>query len=214
MNSIFLSYSKRDYFFAEMLALKLGEKDFTVWRDQGSIRAGDDWRQSIEDGIKDCLAVIVALSANSAESAYVTYEWAYAIGMSKPVIPVKLSDCTMHPKLEPTQYIDFSYPKALPWDELIQRLKDIEVEKDSTKEKTSTSTRTAKATPEAEEATNAILEYLNTRGFTMVSFERLRQRIDLKLTERQFQDLIKKNSNLFRPAMLKGGKPGIAKRVP
>jgi hypothetical protein len=87
MKSIFLSYSSRDYFFAEMLAIKLVEAGFNIWRDQGSIRAGDDWRQTIEEGIRDCFAVVVALSSNSAESAYVTYEWAYATGMGKPVIP-------------------------------------------------------------------------------------------------------------------------------
>ena len=54
MQSVFLSYCKGDYFFAEMLAIKLNEFDFKIWRDMGSIRAGDDWRQSIEDGIKDC----------------------------------------------------------------------------------------------------------------------------------------------------------------
>ena len=111
MNTVFLSYASNDYFFAEMLALKLHDEGFQIWRDNNSIRAGDDWRQSIEDGIKESVAIIVALSSSSAQSPYVTYEWAYAIGMSKPVIPVKLSDCTIHPKLEPTQYIDFSYPR-------------------------------------------------------------------------------------------------------
>ena len=214
MNSIFLSYSKLDYFFAEMLALKLSQEDFIVWRDQGSIRAGDDWRQSIEDGIKDCLAVVVALSPNSAESAYVTYEWAYALGMSKPVIPVKLSDCMMHPKLEPTQYIDFSYPKSLPWDALVQRLREIEVEKESATERTSTSAKIAAVTPEVAEVTSAILDYLNSRGFTMVSFARLREKLDLKFSDRQFQDLVRTHPAIFRLARLKGGKPGIAKRVP
>jgi TIR domain len=69
MNSIFLSYSSQDYFFAEMLAVKLAEHGFTIWRDLGSIRSGDDWRQSIEDGIKNCVAVVVALSESSADSA-------------------------------------------------------------------------------------------------------------------------------------------------
>jgi hypothetical protein len=132
MTSIFLSYSSQDYFFAEMLDIKLQAEGFKLWRDLGSIRAGDYWRQSIEDGIAECVAVVVALSASSAESAYVTYEWAYALGMSKPVIPVKLSESKIHPRLEPTQHIDFSYPKSLPWTELIDRLKEIEVEKGST----------------------------------------------------------------------------------
>ena len=55
MKSIFLSYSSQDYVFAEMLAIKLGAENFTVWRDQGSIRAGDDWRQSIEEASRIAL---------------------------------------------------------------------------------------------------------------------------------------------------------------
>jgi len=73
VSTIFLSYSRQDYFFAEMLAIEFDEHHFTIWRDRGSIRAGDDWRQSIEEGIKDSLAVVVALSAGSAGSPYVTY---------------------------------------------------------------------------------------------------------------------------------------------
>jgi hypothetical protein len=64
MTSIFLSYSTQDYFFAEMLAIKLEADGFKLWRDPGSIRPGDDWRQSIESGIKEAVAVVVALSAN------------------------------------------------------------------------------------------------------------------------------------------------------
>ena len=212
MNSIFLSYSKQDYFFAEMLAIKLNEQGFGIWRDQGSIRAGDDWRQSIEDGIRDSVAVIVALSANSADSAYVTYEWAYAIGMSKPVIPVKLSECKVNPKLEPTQYIDVSYPRSLPWDELTKRLRDIEVEKDSTE--TTAAGRTPKAIAGLDDGVNAILAYLNQRGFTMASFERLRERLSLNMNDKEFSEFVKSHPTVFRLAVLKGGKRGIAKRVP
>ena len=214
MNTIFLSYSSRDYFFAEMLGIKLTEHGFTIWRDLGSIRAGDDWRRTIEEGIKGSVAVIIALSTNSSESAYVTYEWAYAMGMEKPIIPVKLSECRIHPKLEPTQYIDFSYPRALPWDELLKRLKDIEVEPDSTLSAPAIVTVAKGKSDRIEEPTNAILEYLSKRGFTMASFERLRERLDLNITDREFEALIASHPAVFRKAILKGGKPGIAKRVP
>ena len=212
MNSVFLSYARQDYFFAEMLAIKLVENDFTIWRDQGSIRAGDDWRQSIEDGIKDCFAVVVALSSRSADSAYVTYEWAYAIGMGKTVIPVKLSECNVHPKLEPTQYIDFSYPKLLPWDALIERLKGIEFEPDSTAP--SIAVPSPKVAADFAASADAILAYLNERGYKMASFERLNANLDLHMTDKEFEQLIQTVPTLFRKAILKGARPGIAKRVP
>jgi hypothetical protein len=215
MKTVFLSYSSRDYFFAEMLAIKLKEANYGIWRDQGSIRAGDDWRQTIEEGIRESFAIVVALSDASASSAFVTFEWAYAMGMEKPVIPIKLSDCTVHPKLEPTQYIDFSYPRSLPWQELLERLEQIDTEETSTQPAKPKATKSpARSSPSADAAADEVLQYLNSHGFTMVSFERLRQRVGAHLTDTVLNNLITDQPKVFRHARIKGGKAGIAKRVP
>lgn len=60
----------------------------------------------------------------------------------------------------------------------------------------------------------AILAYLNQRGYQMASFDRLRRRIDETLTDKQFDDIILKNPNVFRHARVAGGRPGIAKLIP
>jgi hypothetical protein len=78
MTTVFLSYSTKDHFFAELASIKLAEAGISLWRDQGRLRPGTDWRQGIERGISDSAAVLIALSSQSAESSYVTYEWAYA----------------------------------------------------------------------------------------------------------------------------------------
>jgi hypothetical protein len=59
----------------------------------------------------------------------------------------------------------------------------------------------------------AILAYLNQRGYQMASFEGLRRRIDKSLTDQQFEDIIQRNPTIFRRARLAGNKPGIAKRI-
>ena len=65
MKTIFLSYASQDYFFAEMLAIKLEERNsYRLWRDLGAIRAGDDWRSAIEDGIKQPLRVRGAIGGS------------------------------------------------------------------------------------------------------------------------------------------------------
>src|SRR5688572_20730132 len=115
MATVFLSYSTKDHYFAELAAIKLAEAGITLWRDQGQLRAGSDWRTGIERGIAESIAVIVALSQDSAESSYVTFEWAYGLGQGTTVLPVKLESCKVHPRLEPIQYLDFSVPGALPW---------------------------------------------------------------------------------------------------
>src|SRR3712207_4957546 len=98
MLTVFLSYSNKDYFFAELANLKLSEHGIKLWRDQGQLRPGSDWRYGIEKGISESHAVLVALSANSVDSPYVTFEWAYALGKGKVIIPLKLSECSFHPK--------------------------------------------------------------------------------------------------------------------
>ena len=119
MATVFLSYSRKDHYFAELADIKLSEAGIKLWRDQGQLRPGSDWRFGIERGIASSIAVIVALSENSADSSYVTFEWAYAMGKRKPVVPLRLQNCTVHPKLEPIQHLDFSVPWSLPWPALI-----------------------------------------------------------------------------------------------
>jgi hypothetical protein len=206
MPMVFLSYSGKDHFFAELATLKLGEAGISLWRDQGHLRAGKDWRHGIEQGITDSMAIVIALSQHSSESSYVTYEWAYALGKGKPLIPLKLAECTVHPKLETVQYLDFSVPGALPWELLTERIREIETDSEAGTpivELTFSDTRVT-----------AILDYLNQRGYQMASFERLRHRIDENLTDEQLRELIKSNPGVFRPALLKGNRPGLAKLVP
>lgn len=44
MPTVFLSYSTKDHHFAELAGIKLAEAGINLWRDQGQLRAGSDWR--------------------------------------------------------------------------------------------------------------------------------------------------------------------------
>lgn len=215
MPTVFLSYSTSDHYFAELVALRLSAEKIEVWRDRSSLLAGSDWRLGIERGITESIAVLVALSENSAASPYVTYEWAYAMGKGKAIIPLILRPCTIHRKLETIHHLDFSVPGMLQWEQLIQRIREIETE---------ASTETGSSEPDEEKVdpvveadrahVRAILDYLNHRGYQMASFERLRSRIDESLTDDKFREIIARNPSIFRRATLRGEKPGIAKVVP
>jgi hypothetical protein len=212
--TVFLSYSSRDFFFAEMLAIKLQENGFSIWRDAASIRAGNDWAQTIEEGIAKSMATVVALSESSANSAYVTFEWAYAMGMGRPVVPVKLSECQTHPKLAVTQYIDFSYPRALPWNDLIVRLREIDTEADESSKVAVSIPQGSGRLAEFDDAMRQIIAYFNKRGFLMASFERLRHVMNSEWSDKDFEQLIDLYPTVFRRVQLKDGKLGVAKRVP
>src|SRR5271168_758175 len=98
---VFLSYARRDDIFAQLLESRLREAHIRVWRDEYSLYPGEDWKEAIEKGISESDAVLVVLSDNSVASAYVIYEWAYAFGQDKDVLPIKLTSgaIDLHPKL-------------------------------------------------------------------------------------------------------------------
>src|SRR5262249_32635275 len=151
----------------------------------------------------------LVLSANSVASSYVTFEWAYALGKGKTVIPIKLTECSVHPRLETIQHLDFSIPGASPWDSLIRRIREIEAVEAAEPASTAGVIRSGLANYDI--YVNAILSYLRQRGHQMVSFERLGLGICRGFTDQQFNELILTNSTVFRHAMLAGNKPGLAK---
>jgi len=212
MATVFLSYSRKDHYFAELADIKLSEAGIKLWRDQGQLRPGSDWRFGIERGIASSIAVIVALSENSADSSYVTFEWAYAMGKRKPVVPLRLQNCTVHPKLEPIQHLDFSVPWSLPWPALIDRIREIEA--DATSEEDLKAGADDEGPIPQEATVKAILAYLDQRGYQLLSYERIRQRISPALTDDALDSLVGENPKVFRRAVLKEGKRGLAKRIP
>jgi hypothetical protein len=213
MAKVFLSYSKKDHYFAELARIKLEEKGISVWVDSGQLRAGDDWRSGIDKGISECLVVLLALSKNSSESSYVTYEWASAMGKGKPLIPIRLDDCSAHPKIEPIQYLDFSTPGQLPWSILVERVNEIEqdIETLETEQNSVDDVTTTTETKRVDPLVTSILEYLNQRGFQKVSFDRIRRQTGESLKNSDLEQLIKDNKFIFRKITLNGGKPGMAK---
>ena len=119
---VFLSHSKTDGDFAELMKFRLEREGFTAWIDNDRLDPGVDWRQEIDDSIKKSLAVIAVMSPDARASEYVTYEWAFAWGGGVPVVPLMLRDTPLHPRLAALHYLDFTNRRARPWERLIQTL--------------------------------------------------------------------------------------------
>ena len=123
MPQVFISYASKDSIFADLTKMKLKEAGIRVWLDHGELRGGEEWRDSIDRGIDSSDTMLVILTPNSFKSPYVTYEWGFALGKEKKVIPVLLEDSQIHPRLEVLQYLDFRDPRSGPWDELYEEIK-------------------------------------------------------------------------------------------
>ncbi len=204
MTTAFLSYATRDHHFAELARTTLGDHGIELWHDRQSIRAGEEWRREIDQGLADGDVILVVLSQSSATSPFVTYEWSYGLGKGKPIIPLKIEECEVHPRLQVVQHLDFSIPGSYPWGVLVESINEIEVDEST-------------VVPDVEGADDdiqAILTYLNQRGYQRMSYERIRERVNERLTDEILDEMVERNGAVFRHATIKGAKRGLVKVLP
>ncbi len=124
-NVIFISHDHDDSDFAELLKLRLEKNKLNGWIDSERLKIGQDWREEIDLGIQNAIAVIAIMTPEARKSEYVTYEWAFAWGKGVKVFPLMLKQTQLHPRLESLQYLDFTNRASRPWDELIKLIKEI-----------------------------------------------------------------------------------------
>ena len=123
--TIFISHSHDDGDFAELLKIKLESNRFRAWVDIDRLKIGEVWRDKIDEGIKESVALIVIMTEKARASEYVTYEWAFALGSGITVFPLKLRETPFHPRLDSLQYLDFTNREARPWQKLFDRLEEV-----------------------------------------------------------------------------------------
>jgi len=122
---VFLSHSKYDGDFAELMKLRLEKEEILAWIDNDRLEPGVDWRQEIDESIKGARCLIAIMSPEARESEYVTYEWAFAWGSSINLVPIMLRETPLHPRLAALQYLDFTNRRARPWDLLIKSIRNV-----------------------------------------------------------------------------------------
>jgi hypothetical protein len=122
---VFISYKHEDVSqaFLDELKEQLNLSGISFWRDRDNLRAGSLWSKEIDKAINESFAVMPLITPKSKESAYMTYEWSYAIGIGKRVLPLRLdvSDDDIHPKLLELQMLPFQNG-ARPWVRVISEL--------------------------------------------------------------------------------------------
>lgn len=126
MKNVFISYSRRDTRQMTELREHLIRMGYKPWIDPNP-RPGQDWRFMIDDAIRASDAMIVVVSPAAADSVYVTYEWALALGVGIPVIPVIFREAQMHPRLQTLEHFDmteFREPEQF-WDYFVREIRRV-----------------------------------------------------------------------------------------
>lgn len=129
MTFFLISYKRNDAEdFVDQLQDHLHSEGLLTWRDTRNIPGGKEWQQEIEIAIKKCHAVLLILTDKALTSKPVEFEWIYALGAGKEVIPLKireLEESDIHYKLKQINWKNFT-SNVRNWDELIEQLKEIE----------------------------------------------------------------------------------------
>lgn len=126
MSQVFISYNKKQSALAKKFKTRVKKAGFTVWMDT-ELRAGKDWRETIDKEIRRSIAVLVILTPEAIRSQYVTYECAFAYGVGVTVIQAILVEPKrLHPRFDVLQYRDFRQTPS-PWKDLVKDLRDAEL---------------------------------------------------------------------------------------
>ncbi|MDX1991635.1 MAG: toll/interleukin-1 receptor domain-containing protein [bacterium] len=121
--SVFISYSRRDSEFVDLLHRLLLSKGYDAWMDRRGIDAGDRWDVEIEQAIQQRSHLIVVLSPDAAASQNVADEWSYALDEGKIIIPIGYRACNVPMRLRRLQRIEFeNRPFAVAFRELSEVL--------------------------------------------------------------------------------------------
>lgn len=107
---VFVSYSRKDMAFARPLVEALRLQGAQVWFDQNDIYGGENWRLSIEAGIKACGALVFILSPHSLASEYCRKEVDFAQTLNKRIVPVcaaVIDPAAVWFEISALHYIDF-----------------------------------------------------------------------------------------------------------
>src|SRR4051794_36888207 len=106
---IFVSYSRKEYFFTESLVLHLQRNDIDAWFDVQQLEPGIGWKTDIQDGLQKCKALVLVASQASLTSPYVKLEVQAALEAKKPIYVVLFEAVVLPPELaHPTSLIDFT----------------------------------------------------------------------------------------------------------
>lgn len=107
LSSVFISYSRKDYYFAESLTFALIQRDVAAWLDVKDLRPGVDWEERLESAIDTASHLVLVASPDSLGSPHVALEWKRALARGIPVVVADLRGNKAPPELAEMPRVNF-----------------------------------------------------------------------------------------------------------
>jgi HEAT repeat protein len=124
MGHVFISYDSEDGDFVIEVIRQLEDAGFRIWSQHAQLRAEGEWRESIDDAIRDAFALLVILTPKARESEQISYEWTFGLGVGTNVIPLIRQETDLPSRLDAMRKLDFTDDTGLPWGKLIRRIQE------------------------------------------------------------------------------------------
>ncbi len=107
MPAVFISYSRKDFYFAESLAFHLTECGIESWLDANHLTPGGEWGEEIDRALDEAHTVVLVATPASMRSPYVEREWKRALAQGDRLIVALFRSCKLPPEMEPARVVDF-----------------------------------------------------------------------------------------------------------
>jgi hypothetical protein len=104
-SDVFVSYSSKDFDFAQTLVKSLRESGYSPWFNMTNIEPGDEWEPELLDGLKDASLAVLVVSPDSMQSSWVRKEWETLLAAKKPVLQLLYKEVETPPELKAIQGI-------------------------------------------------------------------------------------------------------------
>ena len=110
MKQLFISYTRKDEAFVQKLAAALESCGISLWYDRKGIGAGSQWEAELLNALNKVDLLLLILTPDSLQSAWVEREWQLTLQQNKPILPILYKPIAqaLPPELAPIQYLDFN----------------------------------------------------------------------------------------------------------
>src|SRR5690242_3857767 len=119
---LFISYSRKDYYFAESLAFHLLRRGVAAWLDVKDLTAGGFWERDLEAALDAAVCFALVASPESVKSPHVRKEWERAKAQGKRIVIVLRRRVRLPQELADCEVVDFRGSFAAALRRLIRRL--------------------------------------------------------------------------------------------
>ena len=106
-STVFLSYSRRQLYFAEALALQLQQAGLDVWFDLQQLHAGSVWSDGLKDGVQDAGRLVLVVSQAALDSQWTKAEWQGMAGKGAQIVLAVFEPVVLPEELRGLPTFDF-----------------------------------------------------------------------------------------------------------